>query len=551
MNEHPTTPTQSHSFPWMHLLLVVIIAGVGRALLIATGSDSFHSEEAIVALMARHMVQGDFPVFFYGQAYMGSFNAMSTALGFATLGESVLTIRVVQWVKFMLVVGTGYWAAWHLSQRWVVALVAGMTLAVSHTMGAIYTATNIGGYAETLIFGNLLLILGYDVARVHLYSVWRWALLGLVAGLAWWTNGLIIAFALPLALFILWTLLRRAQQRGRYVSLVLLALLCFFIGGLPWWVYNFTNNNAALAIFLPFGEVEGPVQPLDAPFSLKLTGLGLFAIPTVVGLRYTWATSYFLPIVGVPVLFIYIAAVYQLLRTPEPHLRNGVRWLVLGIPALLVVIFLATSFGADPTGRYFLPLLLPLGIALGTFSESLRENVRAPLVWALPAVIVVAYNAAGQASAALRNDPGITTQFDLVTHIPHTHDDRLIAFLQENNLAYGYSNYWVAVRTAFLSQEEIQYSSALPYKPELTYNPADNRYAPYAAATENAENIAYINTTLLPELTPVLQEQFAAAGVTYDVEQIGHFVVYYNFQPDAPRLRFSSADVTLADAAMD
>lgn len=544
-----TDTAKISTFPWLQLWIVIALAAVGRALLIASNSISFHSDEAIVALMARHMLQGEFPIFFYGQPYMGSFNAMSTALGFATLGESVLTIRIVQWVKFLVVVGTSYWAAWHLSRRWVIALIAGMTLAISHTMGAIYTATNIGGYAETLIFGNLLLILGYDVARTHLFSVWRWVLLGLVAGLAWWTNGLMIAFALPVALFILWTLLRRTQQRGRYLGMMMLALAVFFVGGAPWWIYDFTHNNAALAIYLPIGESDSPIQAIEAPLSLKITGLGVFAIPTIVGLRYTWATDYFLPIVGLPVLLIYIAAVYQLARTAESPLRDGARWLVLGIPLLLVIIFMASSFGADPTGRYFLPLLLPLGITIGTFSDMLRQKIQLPYLWALPAALVIAYNAAGQINAALQNDPGITTQFDLLTHIPHTHDDELIAFLQENDIENGYANYWVAVRTAFLSDEQIQYSSALPYKPQLTYNPADNRYLPYAEATETADNIAYINTTLLPELDPILEEQFAAASVTYDVEQIGHFIVYYNFQPQAPRLRFLADEVTLLSQA--
>jgi hypothetical protein len=35
----------------------------------------FNSDEAIVGLMARHMLQGERPLFFYGQAYLGSLDA--------------------------------------------------------------------------------------------------------------------------------------------------------------------------------------------------------------------------------------------------------------------------------------------------------------------------------------------------------------------------------------------------------------------------------------------------------------------------------------------
>ncbi|MEL6149707.1 MAG: hypothetical protein AAFR56_08775 [Chloroflexota bacterium] len=535
MQNNPNTTT----FRWLDLSLILVVALIGRVLLIATGSISFHSDEAIVALMARHMTQGEFPVFFYGQAYMGSFNVISTAAGFATIGESVMTIRIVQLVKFLLVVGTSYWATWHLSRNRVVSAVTGLTLAISHTMAAIYTATNIGGYAETLIFGNLLLILGYDLAREHLYSLWRWIALGIVAGLAWWTNALIVAFAAPVALFIFWTLFRRAENRARYAGMIGVAVVAFIVGGLPFWVYNFANDNAALALYLPFlSDTPTNIEVYSAPITQKLLGLFLFAIPTFTGIRYTWAADYFLPVIGLPVLFLYIAALYRFLRTDEPHLRDGARLLVMGVPVILLAVFLLSGFGADPTGRYFLPLLLPLGIMIGSFTEYLRQNIEQKYVWTIPVAILLAYNTAGQFNAALQNNPGITTQFDLVTHIPHTYDDELIAFLQEQGITHGYANYWVTIRTAFLSQEEIQFSATLPYKQQLTYNPADNRYEPYRVATENAETIAYINTTLLPELDPVLEERFTEAGATYDTEQIGHFIVYYNFAPTAPRIDF-------------
>jgi 4-amino-4-deoxy-L-arabinose transferase-like glycosyltransferase len=535
------------AFPVRDLLAVMAVALVARVLLLMTGSVSFHSDEAIVALMARHMLQGEFPVFFYGQAYMGSLNAMSTAAGFVVMGESVLAIRIVQLLKFVLFVGTGYWTAWHLSRRRVVALVAGLLLAVPHTMGAIYTATNIGGYVETLIFGNLMLILAYDLAYDDVFfSVWRWLLLGLIAGVAWWTNGLIVVFALPVALVLLVELPRRLRERGGMtVALVLLALTAFIIGGLPWWVYDFTHNHAALAMYIPAVQGDDPtflVGVPDVPLPQKVMGLVLFTVPTIVGLRYTWSASYFLPVIGLPVLLLHVAALYWLIRTDEPRLRRGVRGLLLLIAVVLVVIFLGTGFGADPTGRYFLPLLLPLAIAIGAFSDYLRERLRRPLLWMLPTALVIGYYAAGQFSAALRNDPGVTTQFDLVNHIPHTHDDALIAFLEANDLQHGYANYWVAVRTAFLSGERIQYSSALPYKPSLMYNPADNRYPPYMTATENAERVAYINTTLLPELDPVLIAYFEEAGVTYRVEQVGDFIIYYDFAPEPPRIRFRSEE---------
>ena len=56
----------------------------------------FNSDEAVVALMARHILQGERPIFFYGQAYMGSADAYLVATGFWVFGEQVWVIRLIE-----------------------------------------------------------------------------------------------------------------------------------------------------------------------------------------------------------------------------------------------------------------------------------------------------------------------------------------------------------------------------------------------------------------------------------------------------------------------
>ncbi|MBE0690593.1 MAG: hypothetical protein IH587_10785, partial [Anaerolineae bacterium] len=81
---------------WAMLGIALIVAIIGRILLLLSNTVSFHSDEAIVGLMARHILAGERPTFFFGQAYMGSLDAWLVALGFRLLGESVQTIRIVQ-----------------------------------------------------------------------------------------------------------------------------------------------------------------------------------------------------------------------------------------------------------------------------------------------------------------------------------------------------------------------------------------------------------------------------------------------------------------------
>lgn len=538
-----TTTVDRAAFPWQLLLTVLAVALIGRVLVLATGAVSFHSDEAVVALMARHILEGERPVFFYGQAYMGSLDAWLVAVGFRLLGDTVGTIRIVQAVLYLGVVASSFYAAWRLSGRALVALVASLTLAVPPVMVTVYTAATLGGYNETLIFGNLLLALGYDVSHEHRRSLWRWALFGLVGGVAWWTNGLIVAFAAPVALLVFWRILRPAGGETRPLAQraapLLLTVVMFFVGSAPWWVFNFEHDFAALSFYVSLSsdsEFAGNDLPL-LPFDQRLLGIVFLGLPTLFGMRFPWEPTYFVPIVGALLFCIYALAFFRLVRrSPAADgalpLKPDAASLVLGMTGIFAVIFLVSKFSIDPTGRYFLPFAIPFGIALGVLIVTFRFQRRQ--MWQLAvASLVLTYSATGVAVAVTR-EPGLTTQFYLTSHIPHTHDEALMTFLDEHELYSGYTTYWVAFRLAFLSNEQMQYSSALPYKPSLEYTEADERYIAYKRAADANPNPAYITANVV-EVQARLEALFAEQALAYEREQIGPYTVYWNFEPAAPR----------------
>src|SRR5439155_5825599 len=83
-------------FGWREvwLLAVLLSVAVPRAyVLVKSRSTLLDADEAVLGLMARHILHGHFPIFFYGQNYLGSIEAFWTAVLFALFGATPLVLK--------------------------------------------------------------------------------------------------------------------------------------------------------------------------------------------------------------------------------------------------------------------------------------------------------------------------------------------------------------------------------------------------------------------------------------------------------------------------
>ncbi len=103
-------------------------------------------------------------------------------------------------------------------------------------------------------------------------------------------------------------------------------------------------------------------------------------------------------------------------------------WLLKGVGLATLVGFVATPFGADPSGRYFLPLAAPMAVFAAAMLTDLRPRIRS-MAWAALVAVPLAFQLWGNIQAARQMPPGMTTQFDASTQIDHSHDRELIEFL--------------------------------------------------------------------------------------------------------------------------
>jgi 4-amino-4-deoxy-L-arabinose transferase-like glycosyltransferase len=511
---------------------VIVLAGVVlKAVLLALEVVPFNSDEAVVALMARHILQGERPWFFYGQAYMGSLDAYLVAGAFLVFGERVMLVRLVQIALFIALLVTSYFLTLRFTGARRTALLVMLLLAFPPVLLTLYTTMSLGGYGEALLVGNLLLWWGHrlgweDAQRWGLWPVW-----GLVAGLGFWALGLTIVYLLPVALWLLWRL-RVRGWRG-----YILAVVGFAVGSLPWWLGNLDGLGVAVA------ELSGSAVRSTATAGSFLGDVGLrvfsfvaLGLPALFGLRFPWSTEGPPLWLAVPALVLYLGGLIHSVRLAVAHFSShpstrsssaisSARLLLWGVCGTLFLGFALTPFGGDPSGRYFLPLYLPLFVFSAEGLVMLEKHT-GQWAWIL-LVVVLAFNLVGTVQAALTNPPGLTTQFETITQVDHRYDTELIDFLHVHGGTRGYGNYWVAYPIAFLSEEEIILVPRLPYKADLRYTSRDDRYIPYGDEVAVSATVVYV-TTNHPVLDALLRERFRALSVDFREEQIGDYHIFYD-----------------------
>lgn len=509
----PMQDADSRDRWWLFLIVSLGIALAVRWALLAWQSIPFNSDEAILGLMARHITEGARPIFFYGQAYMGSLDAWLIAGSFHLFGDSVTAIRLVQIVLYLAFLAITMVLATRMYGpsigRWTAPLAA-----LPPVLIMTYSSATLGGYGELLVLGGLTLLLGYETVRKeHGVAPIVWPLLGLSAGFAFWTLGVALVYLAPVAL--IHVLRFNPRRMAGYAS----ALVGFALGSLPWWIYNLGHDWAALDVLIS-------QAPIESVWWERLFGFIVLGVPALLGLRYPW-TPEFMPTVWLFIGITLHAGVFLFLFRrwrQEGWSRHPGTQLMIGIVIFFVVGFVGTHFGVDSTGRYLLPLYTPLLIGGAYTLESVWRRRRASAVALLIGFMVL--NGAGVWRAAA-SPTGLTTQFDAITRFGNEHDEELIEFLRQEGVSAGYSNYWVTYRVAFTTNEEIILAPLLPYKPDLRYSPSDQRIDRYLELVRSSEEVVYV-TSLHPILDEILQRELTNAGVTFRERHIGPYHIYYD-----------------------
>jgi hypothetical protein len=176
---------------WLILLVLLMIAMGVRYPLISTAAHFYNSDTAILHLMARHLMKGDFALYYWGEHYYGALDWVILAPLFKLFGYSPLVSDLIPFF-FSLTFLAMYYQYLLGTTDSQSAVVATLILAVGsyYFLRTTFTTYN---YIFTLNFGIAFLLLIRKMSE-HLSSRPTAILLGVVMGFSWYYLHLIFIF---------------------------------------------------------------------------------------------------------------------------------------------------------------------------------------------------------------------------------------------------------------------------------------------------------------------------------------------------------------------
>ena len=332
------------------LLGIILLAAFGLRMALSVFNYVSNFDSATPGLMALHILKGeDFPLFYYGQHYMGALEAYVAAGFFFLFGVSDVSLSLSA-IAFALGWTAGTYAVFSEIGGRRAGLVAAATTLAPPWTALWYSVLTYGGYSATFCLGTWVLWLCLRIQRLGADGrpgFVRVAMLGLLAGLALWTNYMSASFLLTGILVLLAAMVRGPLRSWRFLRLAW--GIPFFLAGV--WPVLLTLGRHGAGQTETFVLAASYIRRVIAvTFLRKKWGFGelLFAPEHHATLAYLLYAAVF----GGLVVLAAWTAVRMIRRRETPRL-----W---AIPLLYVAIFFALylphSMAWVGAPRYLMPV---------------------------------------------------------------------------------------------------------------------------------------------------------------------------------------------------
>ncbi|HZS76062.1 MAG TPA: hypothetical protein VFA41_05560 [Ktedonobacteraceae bacterium] len=571
-------PNLSYKPLWLCLIIALLV----RVWLTIHTQGFIDGDEALVGIQAQHILHGEWPVYFYNQPYMGSLEAYLMALIFAVVGSSVWALRAEPILLSLVVV----WLTWALAgeladtarlplqvKQWFMSIAA-LLAAIPPLYDTVLELRTLGGYVETFVLMLLLLLLTLKLtnrrreeASGRILSLY-WTGIGLVVGLGFWVNPLIIYAVLAAAAWLLLDFVLAWRQFGKFsvwlkraVLPALPALPAAIVGATPALIWGANNHWQNITFMFQMGSNASLRPEIVAHYPTRLSiAVGLVKLyTTCVGPRLVGGAlpgeDPTLRLLHSPTLLLggfCILATLTLVALSYMYrsdLLLRARKLV-ALPLLFAgstsLIFCATSTAAiglwncqyDLAGRYATPIMLVLpffyAAVFAAFmlletqlfekGGSKREqqdsstslipqavNLRFERIGSALLVGCLLVSVLFQVGYYGSTDAGNTFQSPYCTDAP-ANNDAIISYMQREHIRYAWGNNWIGYSIVFKTRGQIIVADPMPLIRNI---PSLNRLPANTDAVLKADRPSLLVIVKHSDPHPVIMQQLEQANITY------------------------------------
>jgi len=450
---------------------------------------AINMDEAVIGIMAQDILRGEFPLFYYGQSYIGPIEAFFTAPFFYIFSENTIVLRisililtllslVLFWRGFCMIAKPPWPAFWgvappnvktglsdtksYFRARGHHGLMAFGWLILSPTVLTIFSIHpwgHMGGlFAGSLIFFFAAWIIrGGKTGGMALFGY------GMAVGLGLWMHPESLVYSLASGLIVLGHNLR--VLRGIPAS-----LLGCLTGGLPFWIRTFQLKLGTVQ----FGQDQGSRQTLGALLKdmgqsvIHMNGfLGYDLLPYGIGM-IIWGL----------IMAVLAAGFIGLIRRRE---ASGAKLILVFAWTVILLTFFAYAYiNASRFGfvsyRYYFPILIGLAFILDFALTSLIKRFNRAALFLCVALLAVNL---WTNALALKNEA--YSRYEVHLEKPFLAWQELMPVLPAHKIDRAYVDFFAEAPLNFTSREKI-----------VSADFCNSRYPRAALMVESAINPAFI-----------------------------------------------------------
>jgi hypothetical protein len=502
-----------------------LLGVAARLWLLERSNWLLEGDDALSALMAFDVLEGDRPLMLKNQTYASAWEPYAMAASYALFGISRVSAKLPALLGSLAMIGTT-WALARVVAGRTAAWFAALLMALPPVYVLVLGLKPWAPYTEVIVFGTLSLACAVRLAwpdslapggeRVRVRGacrpMTRDALrsvgCGLAGGVAFWMHPLGVCYLIAAAIPLL------ARVRGRrWRAVGPLGVLGFVVGALPFWLFNLQTGGSTFKFVLEGtrGQTADRGEVLSAWWSADL--------PRGAGLWHPWGPSP--PELGwLMALAIVGALAWAIVGRQGPRLRplDSVLVLLLVIPTVLVFSGFGgpalNPYGFDATGRYTPPIWSALAVVLGAALAAVGQL--RPWLAALLALLPLGVNLAGLVAI----QPLQAFQSPYWSKLP-ADNGPLLAALRTEGVTHVWLNHWAS--------QPLMFDARAVGQPLVAYDWYDvqaggiDRFPEYRPLLERAERPGFVLVTTEEE--PELERRLRALGVDYSARRVPPYVL--------------------------